>query len=541
MAQQKPPVGWVPTGNGGYKNPASGTVIYPNGRGGWTGVSSGGSAQSGLPADYGNSKIGGKNDPAPTIRDAGSGRGTMSTADKSKIFNMTPRARQLYLKSMGYNVKVDGKSGPQTASAAWAFVHGKSASFYNQQGRDWQNSIWNQHFAKYHTPTKDDPSPTVAQSGAGKVPGNDNNSTPADAGNAQFSGSALGTSIGNNLDYLDSLSHAGTLVNAKQALSLGTMQDPDAAGSAAAELAYGQSLRDQQRVLDNLPAQAKQHQADLTSWYGQVSDRQQQGADAAQKLADSLISSSSGVGAGLVSALGGGANPSAADLSTAVGNNTAGLQALKVAGALGASDMSAAIGAAGAGAKSTQAITDQNAITQAQQALDDLRAQYGATSTQAKQVAIGANNDLSQQRLSDYASLVGQNNSLINDRSQRAAAALSAGLSAAALGPSLALKQAQTASDYAKAGVTSLGKGAFDNTDAKTKGAVADAAVTAASTIISKGGTPEQAVQAVNNLYRSRGWSLKNPRVVKAVMASLRGAGVKVDPHWWAKFGYTGN
>lgn len=477
------------------------------------------------------------------VRDAGSGRGIIPAAQRSRIFDMTPRARQLYLRSMGFNVKVDGKSGPQTASAAWSFTHGHDASFFNHQGRDWQQSIWNQHFAKFHTsPSPHDPSTLAHESGAGTPVDKNNHGGPGNAGDAQFSGSpmsGLGADIGQGVSDLYALAKSGTLVDPKQGALVGTMRDANAEGAAAAEAQYGQSIRDNARLIQNLPGEGRQHIADIKSWYGQVADKQNRaGADNAA-MADALIKSSGAASAGLVNALGGDANASAGDLASAGEQEAASLRALKLAGALGSSDLSSAIGAEGLSARTRQRLTDENALTDAQNKATDLAKSAGAASTLARSDALAANNSLSQTRYSNRMGATSQNNALIGDRAQRTAAALAAEEGAAALGPDLAYKSALAAAAGRKAlatPTTKLPKGAFDNTDAKTKGVVADSAVQAAQGIRANKGTVEDAVKTVNNLYRSRGWSLKNPRVKKAVIASLRGAGWNVDPTWWDKF-----
>lgn len=484
------------------------------------------------------------------VRDAGSGRGDISPAQKSRIFDMTPRARQLYLRSMGFNVKVDGNSGPQTAAAAWSFVHGHNASWYNQQGRDWQQSIWNQHFAKYHkVSSPHDPSTVAPAASAGAPVDKNNHGGPGNPSDSQFSGSmdaGLASVIGGGLSTLDRLSRGGTLLNPALGDKVGTLLDPTTAGAAAAESAYGQSIRDNARVIARAPGEAAQHLADLKSWYGKVGEKQAAGAADVQDMADKLISSSEGAKAGLTSALGGDANMSATDLGAAGENEAATLRALKLVAASGADEMSGAIGAEGLSARTRQRILDENALTDARNKATDLTAQAGAVSTKAQQDAIAANNAVEQQRFSNHAGIVGANNALIGDRAQRTAALLSASEAAAMLPANMAYKSATGAAALAKARAASLPnggklpKGAFDNTDAKTKGSVADSAVQAASAIIANKGSVEDAVKTVNNLYRSRGWSLKNPRVVKAVMASLRGAGIQVDPQWWAKFGYKG-
>lgn len=563
MAQVRPPAGWQPTHDGGYRNPASGTVIYPDGRGGWTGTSVGGTAQPAAPANLGgggvattgpHSLAGHVAPPVVTLRDAGSGTPdpVIAQHERSKIYSMSPRQRQLYLRSMGYNVKVDGKSGPQTAAAAWSFVSGKDSRFFNNQGRDWQQSIWNKYFAKYH-PADASVSATPPKATTQTTPADKNNHSAApQPSNAQYSDSIptnLSDSISSGLGDLDALAGSGTLIDAKKALQIGTLLNATQAGNAAVENGFGQSMRDNARLVANLPNQAAGHQEDLKNWYAQVLNTLKVGSARDASAANDAISSSEGATGAIASALGDNANGGLYDVTSAGNNGTAALRALQLAGSIGSTDLAAAIAAQGVGARANQRLTDQSDLNDAINQGNDLRAQAGAARTTAVQSAQQANNSLSEARLSDYAGLVGQNNSLVNDRAQRVAASLAAKEAAAELPIDVSYKASQTAANNAgalkaiqtaHAAMTKLPRGAFDATDAKTKGSVADAAVTAAHTIIQNKGSVEQAVQAVNNLYRSRGWSLRNPRVVKAIMASLRGAGIKVDPHWWAKFGYTG-
>ena len=552
MAQQ-PPAGWKPLGNGGYQNPASGTVIYPDGHGGWSGVPSspGGSAQPDLPPDYG--MPGHPGGPAPRgIKDAGSGRPSNAlVAQKSHIFSMSPRARQAYLRSMGYRVNIDGKSGPQTASAAWSFVHGHGPGWYNNQSADWQQSIWNQHFAQYHKPAPGDVNGTAPQTGTGKQK-DPNNRQTQDAGNQQFSGnmpnSGLGADLGLGVAELYKLAGEGQMVDPRTAATMGTMLDPKAAGAAAAEAQYGQALRDAQRQVAYLPRQAAQDQADLQSWYGILGNKMAGYTKAEAAMADSLINSAKGDTAGLVNAMGGDANLSAGDITASGNNNVADLQALKLVGAQGDSELAQAIAGEGVSMRTRQRILDQNALTDAQNKLSDTQKAYGATQTQALQDAIDKNNALAQARLQARMGIIGANNGVLDARAQRLAGAISAEEGAASLGPSLDYKTAMAAKAAAAASGRSgkLGtnqpKGAWVNLNGTQRQHLSQTAIQSVQAGIQAKDSVPNIVSKVVNYYRSQGLHpANNPEVAQAIVGALQAGGIQPDKSWaivkWAHLG----
>lgn len=472
-------------------------------------------------------------------RDAGSGRGELSVAERSKIWNMSPRARQAYLRSMGYSVKVDGQSGPQTASAAWSYVHGHDASFFNSKGRDWQQSVWNQHFAKYHKPAPGDPPTTGDSSPKAQHP---NNRDPQSAGDTPFGADSpyspgLAADLAYGVRTLYGLAKGGAKIDPNLADSMGTMLDAKGLGAAAAEAQYGANLRAQLAEVNRLPGQAKQNQADLTSWYGKVGDRQRLSAAADAAMANSLITDSQGASAGVINALGGGANPSAGDLGQAGENETATLRALKLAGATGSSEIAAAIGAEGLSARTRQRNIDQQALVDAQNRLYDTQQASGAARTKAEQDAIDRNNALAQARLQARTGIIGQNNALLDARAQRVAAALSAEEGAASLGPDLAYKGALAKAAVARAmtpaSPSKQPKGAWVNLNGAQRRQLTADATGLVQAGVERGDTTPNIVSRVVNSYRAQGLHpANNPEVAQAIVGVLQANGIKVRGDW---------
>lgn len=62
-----------------------------------------------------------------------------------EFWAMPVKDRQAFLKNRGYNVKIDGKSGPQTFAAAWAYQHKMKPAQYNKLPKSWHQQIWDTH------------------------------------------------------------------------------------------------------------------------------------------------------------------------------------------------------------------------------------------------------------------------------------------------------------------------------------------------------------------------------------------------------------
>lgn len=479
---------------------------------------------------------------------------------RGTIWKLTPIARQRLLKQLGYNVKLDGKAGPQTAAAAWAYAHGKDPKWYNNKGRDWQMAIWNQHFAAQNPQALgrgyvgNDTPALKPQAGPG-VQTHKNNTDAQQRSDAQFSGndpaasmagSALDsafTAVLGDTNALAAGANTGVLTDSRSAGRIGTLLDRLKAGDAAVETGFGQTLRDSTREVANLPGRNAQSLADVKNWYDQVASKQAEGAKSTGTMADSLIAAQMAEGASVVNALGGDANLGAGDVAKVGADQAANLRALKLIGASGASELAGAIGSEGLSARIRERVRGENALTTARNTLSDTTAKAGAARTAAEMAADEANNQIMQQRFENTTHVVDSNNAIRQQRFQNTVAAAQARIAALAAVPDLATATAQAnfamsnpTAAFTKSsadGKSKVAKGSWANTSAKDKGAVANQATTAIQGLSEKGASMDEIVRTVNSIYRAQGWSLANPRVVKAIRSTLEGMGFRTKDEWW--------
>lgn len=476
-------------------------------------------------------------------------RGDVFQGTLGSIWRLPVRQRQLVLSRLGFNVKVDGKPGPQTAAAAWAYVRGHNAQWYNNKGRDWQQSIWNQYFA----PKGQGVGTTTATSkpsGPG-TPKNKNNTAAPQAADAQFSSGvdAAALAILGDSDALVGDVKTGAFINTKEG-RVGKLIDRLAAGSAAKEAGFGSALRSLGRDVNRLPTVAGQNQRDITNWYDDIDKALGKGASANAAAADAAVTGVENYGRSIAEALGGEANMGAADVGAVGAAEAANLRALKLIGAQTATEMGSAIGAEGLSARTRQRNLDAAALQAAKDKLRDTEIQAGATETAAMLEADQYNNQLQQQQFQNVQGIREFNTGVDQQRFQNRVAAAQARIAALAAVPELALKGAEAAyalgnPDAAFGGASATAKakgpkGTWANTSAKDKGQVADLANQTILNLANSGADVNAIVRAVNGIYKGRGWSLRNKNVVNAIRSSLEGAGIKTSPKWWGGYGYRG-
>lgn len=382
--------------------------------------------------------------------------------------------------------------GPQTHAAVWAFSRGHDANWFNNKGADWQQALWNK-FA---------PQPAHTQATANTRPVHPNNSDPPLPSDAAASGPSPMEKIINSVLGKGSAGDDGS--------TIGTILDRAKAGAAASELGYGSTIRDLEKNIHLSPIEAAAHTRDIGSWYDKLKTQMATGAADEGKVADALISAQSGAGNAIAQSFGGAGQ---GDLTAASDAEVGNLRALKLIGATSANDMSAAAGEAGISAKLRQQAADAAQLSDYRSKLGDATAAAGATYEDAASKADQLNAQTQQQRY------------------QNKIAAQQARIAAIASGATLAIRQ-QTADaataraaayTKAKATVAKLPKGSWAATTASDKGKVADAALQAASAMAAAGHTTAEIRRQVAALYASRGWSLSNPAVQRAMSAVLAG------------------
>ena len=477
------------------------------------------------------------------------GRGDVFQGTLGSIWRLPVRQRQLILHRLGFNVKVDGKSGPQTAAAAWSYTHGHNAKWFNNKGRDWHQSIWNQHFANDAQSVGQTPA-TSKPSGPGK-PVNKNNTVAPQAADAQFSSgvdSAALAVLGDS-DALVGDVATGSFVNAKEG-RVGKLIDRLEVGRTAKEAGFGSALRGLDRDVRRLPATGAQNQRDITNWYSDIDKTLGKGAAANAAAADAAVTGVENYGKSVAQALGGEANLGAAEVGSVGEAEAANLRALKLIGAQTATEMGSAIGAEGLSARTRQRNLDASALQAAKDKLRDTEMQAGAAESAAQLEADQYNNQLAQQQFQNVQGIREFNTGVDQQRYQNRVAAAQARIAALAAIPELALKGAEAA--YAlgnpaaafggagRGGSTKGPKGTWAGTDARVKGQVADLANQTILNLANSGADVNAIVRSINGIYKSRGWSLRNKNVVNAIRANLEGAGIKTSPKWWGGYGYRG-
>lgn len=377
-----PPPGWVPMGNGSYRNPASGTVIYPNGKGGWTGDPSSGVGQGALGASNANADHG---------LSATHGRGPHGAAGlhPGGMTMGEVYAMQRFLVNHGFNIAQDGILGPITKAAAAAFRA-------NHKGGDAFNAS---HGLGVH-PASRAPVPRAGSHVGAVPPGKTppmTHTTPAapDPASGAFNG------------LLGALLKGGG--------NIGSEYDPGSFGDAAAapDVALASSLVRQ--IRDN-PKQEAQNQYDISSWYGldpsdpnyglsvlgrlglATSRDAQANTDAQGNVAD--------IAKSLAGSIGGAANGASGSVLAA------GADAAGMFGALGqeAKDYGATLdpllAAEARGQMSREKASNSQALADLKDRLAQAQGAEASDRAQGVMAATDKNNSLSQQRFANQGNLL---------------------------------------------------------------------------------------------------------------------------------------
>lgn len=327
------------------------------------------------------------------------------------------RALQTQLTKDGYKLKVDGKLGPQTLSALEDYYRGSQnmspalkQAMANAHALDNINgtrnpAAWNKKYGENRLKPmlapqtangKSSPNTTLDSSGVPQA-------AAVDAGNQMIDTSGLqnqANDIANTTPISEQLANFGTM------LGKGT-------ADAEAGQQYDAQIRDAQLALAKDPLLAKQHSADLNSWYDQVLGSQKTAAarDAAAGAAG--VSSISDAGKALLASLGGGANLGAGNVAAASQNATGTQQALQTAEDQYNNDIAPILQNEKASMLTSQANADTNQQQQDQYALSTLQGQRGQAVVADQANVDQANNALAQAREQALLGIKQSNNSLV--------------------------------------------------------------------------------------------------------------------------------
>lgn len=388
-----PPPGWQPVANGGYRNPASGTIIYPDGRGGWTASPTSGVGLGALGTQ--NARV---NAPVNTRLSATHGLGPHAALKNNAARvaalpgGMTPmqvRAMQQFLVNHGFEIPIDGIYGPLTKAAAASFrANHKSGPAFSKA-----------HGLGVHPgskPIKGTPGPAGTDAVDRTTAGGKN---PAGRG-APDSGDAF-TAL------LDSLLAGGG--------NVGRMLDTKSFGDAAAAPALAEAAALQREIAAN-PKQEAQNQFDISSWYGldpnakgyqlSVLGRLGLARDRDVEAANAAADSAKGIAQALAGSIGGSANGASGSVLSA-GENAAG-----TAAALGeiskqyAADVAPLLEAEARGAQAREKAQNSQELLDLRDRLSQAQGQAKSDRAAAVLQALDKNNALAQQRFANQGNLL---------------------------------------------------------------------------------------------------------------------------------------
>jgi hypothetical protein len=389
MAGSTPPPGWQPIGNGAYRNPASGTVIYPNGRGGWTGDPQSGVGQGALGranavVDEGGLSASHGLGPHGALR----GNAGRVAGMPGGMTHMQVLAMQRFLVNHGFNIAQDGIYGPITKAAAAAFRK-------NHNGGEAFNAA---HGLGVHPA---DRSP-VPRAGSGFNGGNTNENP----GGTQSKMKPDPTMSAFNKLLASLLAGGG---------AVGTNFDAQSFGNAAA--APDEALASQvARQIAANPSQEAQNQFDISSWYGldpsepnyglSVLGRLDQARDKDVQANTDAQANVSDIAKSLAGSIGGAANGASGSVLAA------GADAAGMFGALGqeakdyADTLNPLLVAEARGQMSREKAANSQALLGLQDQLAQARGQATADRAQGVETATDKNNGLAQQRFANQGNLL---------------------------------------------------------------------------------------------------------------------------------------
>jgi len=423
---------------------------------------------------------------------------TVQTPEGALTLNV--RALQSQLKRDGYDITVDGKMGPQTLSALSDYYKStakmspalQQTMMHTQVTGARDPHAWN---LKYGSTKRLTPmlAPTNTNGKAGA-------NTSLDAnGNPQYpSSDPTGTVDLSQTQGLDP--NTGTPLSLELA-KFGTMIDPSTADAMAGQQ-YDSQIADARAALAKDPTLAKQHTADIGSWYGQVLGSQKNAAARDSNVYTAAGNSLGDAGQALVASLGGGANAGAGDVAAATADAQGTQGALQTAEDQYNNDLRPLLQNEKADMLLNQTNRDTGQQQTDQQAVDNLLGARGQAKTAAQAQIDQENNALSQARASMGVDIRNANNGLAQQGFNNALALAQAQIAAMMSG-------LQVKTSEAKLGKT-LDPNSFQYASPTVKNNAFQQAL--ASLYDPKSGaklnlTPQQAAARVNGVLSGFGWT----------------------------------
>jgi hypothetical protein len=297
-------------------------------------------------------------------------------------------ALQQFLRSKGYDIKVDGKLGSQTRAAIGNFGVGKLPPSIGAKQALTAALRGMTHAPVNLTPTQWNQSYGTKQT---KSVVTSPVSTSLDSKGNGVGGIGAGGTV--DLRGLGAIAaQQGQII--PQALA-------DQLANNAAGAQYDPQIHDAQAQIAQAPVQAAQNQHDIAQWYGQVQGAQKTATTRDHEISGAGVDSQRAALAAIISSLGGSANEGSASVGAAGENSIGTLQALGGIQDQYNQDLAPLLKLAQSGAATGQQAKDESALTALQQSLANLQGARGqtqaATKAQTLMQIIQQNNATGQQ------------------------------------------------------------------------------------------------------------------------------------------------
>ena len=357
------------------------------------------------------------------------GKGQPVKLPGGETVTLNVRALQSQLRKDGYDIKVDGKLGPQTLSALRDYYKPGSESHMSNGLQQVLRggpllgtrnpTAWNKRFGTPDTRSPAYRTPAAKPGGSLDVHGNDVTAQYAPPGQDV-----------NLSDPHQQEQMVAAMKSIPESLAkFGSMINPSTADAIAGEQ-FDPQIRESQLALAKDPLQAKMNAKDIAAWYGQALKALATAGTRDTAAEHAGVSSVGDAGKALVASLGGGANAGAGDVASASQNAEGTLAAEQVAQDQYNNDLAPLMRGESAGMLTSQANKDAAQQRADQLALENLQGQRGQAETTAQADITDRNNALAAQRASFLEGIKKDNNAMAQQGFQNSLALAQAQIAA---------------------------------------------------------------------------------------------------------------
>ena len=325
--------------------------------------------------------------------------GPYKSGTAADFWRMSPRARQVFLRNLGYQVTVDGLAGPQTEDATRAYLAGVSAATWNKKGllpgggtksvtppaRAAASAAAARGMPVAPSPLTPSPGPALVNKSrtptapAMNAPSNYNMGfKPLPMPNIQMPSGP--TSLQGILGDLGQLGY--------------TKIDPNDYAATIANLQYDGPIQELIRQRQLAESAGIGAQNSLTDWYKQLTDQLGMSlADMKSNFAG-LKSGLDASGKGFINAFGGGANDATGMMGAWAANEVAGLSGLEAASENFDSRMGPIYASQEADAKNAARLTTEQQLANLSAQLVEMQSEKGQAQAKAYYDGLGLNQEL---------------------------------------------------------------------------------------------------------------------------------------------------